>query len=271
VGSIARSGIGSEALDLIFARVLPRYARLSAIIVQVGASDVLRWLEEGAPSAPAGPVCVGDVFRCHPEGRFGWTPRTLATVELASRLWRLRLRPLVVHRNAGRWYKKARAMRSRASDIRRDMPDPGPMLDHFEFHFRRLLQNAMMHADRVLVVHQPWLDKEFTRAEIARMWQGGVGQAWRQEVTTFYSFEVVSRLMALVERRAVTVANELALEQLNLTPLIEPNLDSYYDCFHLTPYGASAVASAVADTLLRKSIADRASPWFSRPLVRMGR
>jgi hypothetical protein len=77
VGSIARSGVGSEALDLIFARVLPRYARLSAIIVQVGASDVLHWLEEGAPSALAGPVCVGDIFRCHPEGPFGWTPRTL--------------------------------------------------------------------------------------------------------------------------------------------------------------------------------------------------
>jgi hypothetical protein len=49
VGSIARSGIGAEALDLMLARVLPRYARLDAIVILVGASDVLRWLEEGAP------------------------------------------------------------------------------------------------------------------------------------------------------------------------------------------------------------------------------
>src|SRR5437870_6998435 len=46
VGNIARSGVGSEALDLILARVLPRYRRLQAIVLLVGASDVLRWLEE---------------------------------------------------------------------------------------------------------------------------------------------------------------------------------------------------------------------------------
>jgi hypothetical protein len=77
--------------------------------------------------------------------------------------------------------------------------------------------------------------------------------------------------MALVERSALRIANELGLEQLNLMPVIEPNLDSYYDCFHLPPYGANAVASAVADTLFRKSSADRASPRFSRPLVAMER
>src|SRR5688572_27910369 len=52
VGNIARSGVGSEALDLILDRVLPRYGRLQAIIILVGASDVLRWLEVGAPQSP---------------------------------------------------------------------------------------------------------------------------------------------------------------------------------------------------------------------------
>src|SRR5919106_2053699 len=45
VGNIARSGVGAEALDLVLARVLPRYPRLAAIIILVGASDMLRWLE----------------------------------------------------------------------------------------------------------------------------------------------------------------------------------------------------------------------------------
>lgn len=252
VGSIARSGVGSEALDLILSRVLPRYPRLSAIIVLVGASDVLRWLEDGAPAAPAGPVRVSDVFRCHPEGPFGWTPQTLASAEVLRRVRRQWLRPVGVHKQAGRWYKSARAMRARATDIRRGMPDPGPMLDHFERHFRQLLQTSMLHADRVLVVHQPWLDKEFTPAETARMWHGGVGQVWRQEVTTYYSFEVVSSLIALLEARAVRVASELRLEQLDLMPLLEQSLKSYYDGFHLTPYGAKTVATAVADTLLTR-------------------
>ena len=64
VGSIARSGVGAEALDLLLAHVLPRYARLDAIVILVGASDVLRWLEEGAPSgAAASRVQISDVFQ----------------------------------------------------------------------------------------------------------------------------------------------------------------------------------------------------------------
>ena len=71
VGNIARSGVGLEGLDLLLERVLPRYPRLHLIIVLVGASDVLRWLEHRrAGSAP--PVRIADVFRCHPQVAFGW-------------------------------------------------------------------------------------------------------------------------------------------------------------------------------------------------------
>src|SRR3954471_23371082 len=85
VGNISRSGVGSQALDLILGRVLPRYPRLQAIIILVGASDVLRWLEAGAPGTSAPPVRTEDVFRCHPETRCGWRPADLAVVELLRR------------------------------------------------------------------------------------------------------------------------------------------------------------------------------------------
>ena len=250
VGSVARSGVGAEALDLIFERVLPRYPRLSAIVVLVGISDVLRWLEVGAPPRISESVRVADVFRVHPEGPFDWTPQTLAAVELARRMRRRWLRPVVVHRKLGRWYRKAAAMRARATKILYSAPDPAPMLDHFEHHLRRLLQRAASHADRVLVVHQPWLDKEFTAREAARMWHGGVGQVWQEEVTTYYSFEVVSGLIALLEMRASRVSNELRLQHLNLMPLLDQSLETYYDCFHLTPSGAMTVATAIAKELL---------------------
>jgi hypothetical protein len=104
----------------------------------------------------------------------------------------------------------------------------------------------------VLVVHQPWLDKEFTPKETERMWHGGVGQVWRQEVTAYYSFEVVSHLITLLEMRAARVANELRLQHLNLMPLLDQSLETYYDCFHLTPSGAMTVARAIADALLSR-------------------
>jgi lysophospholipase L1-like esterase len=252
VGSIARSGVGSEALDLILERVLPRYPRLSAIVILVGASDVLRWLEEGAPDGPSTLVSTDELFRCHPEGPFGWTPGTLAIAEIARRADRRVRRPLRVHTQAGRWLRNARSMRARAKVIRATTPDPGPMLRHFETHLRRAVERAKAHADRVIVVRQSWFAKPepLTPEELAHMWHGGAGQAWRQEVTTYYSIDVTARLMALLDASAVRVADRLGVDHVDLCAVLEPSLNTYYDYFHLTPSGASAVAAAVAGALV---------------------
>ena len=259
VGSIARSGIGSEALDLLLERVLPRYPRLQLLVIMIGATDVMRWLEHGAASSLP-PVRIADIFRCHPLGPFGWKPKHLAAWELLLRARRRWLRPIVVHERAGRWYADARAMRARATEIRHDMPDPAPMLEQFNFHFRRVLERATAHADRVLVVRQPWFDKEYTPAEAAQMWHGGAGQAWRENVTAYYSFDVVSRLMACVDQQAASIASELNIEQLDLMPILERSLATYYDGFHATPDGARVVAGAIADAIHRAPAANKPLP-----------
>jgi lysophospholipase L1-like esterase len=127
------------------------------------------------------------------------------------------------------------------------------MLVHFEKYFRRAIERARAHADRVIVVRQSWYAKEsLTPAESAHMWHGGVGQAWREEVTTYYSIDVTAKLMALLDARAARVAEALGVEQIDLMPVLEPNLTTYYDYFHLTPSGARAVAAVVARTLLEE-------------------
>ena len=254
-GSIARSGVGSEALDLMLARVLPRYPRLAAIVILVGASDVLRWLEEGAPPSPSSAPAESELFKCHPAGPFGWTPSASAIAELLRRARRRVLRPVQVSQRVGKWIAKARRMRAGAKVIRWAMPDPAPMLDHFDKYFRRVVQRAKAHADRVVVVRQSWFDKEpLTAEETSHMWHGGVGQAWCEEVTTFYSIDVTSRLMARLDARVERLATELDVEQIDLRAILEPSLATYYDFFHLTPSGAHAVASAVARTLVRDSM-----------------
>ncbi len=278
VGSIARSGVGAEALDVIFERVLPRYRRLDAIVIMIGASDVLRWLEEGAPPSPASPVQTADIFRCHPEGPFGWTPHRTAVAELVTRMRRRWLRPVDIQPHAARWVAAARASRARATDVRTDLPDARPMLDHFERHFRSLLRRAMAHADRVLVVRQPWFDKSFSPEEAAHMWHGGAGPVWKREVTTYYSFEVVSRLMRQLDDRAIAVADDLEVDHVGLMQVLEPSLRTYYDGFHLTPAGARDVSRVVAAEILRSphvntrvlDAAERA-PRSVAPAVRSGR
>jgi hypothetical protein len=85
------------------------------------------------------------------------------------------------------------------------------------------------------------------------MWHGGAAQAWKEEVTTFYSFEVVAGLMSRMDARAAAVAAALAVPQLDLRPRLESSLANYYDGFHATPAGARIVARAVAAAVLRGS------------------
>jgi hypothetical protein len=264
VGSVARSGIGSEALDLILQRILPRYPRLQTLVLLVGASDVLRWLEQGAPPSAPAAASTSDVFMCHPELDFRWRPARLALLELARR-WRRRvLRPVVTHQRAGSWIGRARAMRARARVIRTSVTDPQPMLDHFDRHFRGALQTAMAHADRVIVVRQPWFDRDLTADEATQMWHGGVGHAWKEEVTVYYSHEVLARLMTLLDERAARVASDMGVEQIDLRPAVPPTLDTYYDFFHLTPAGAHLAAPAIASTILRRAASVAAPPALAR-------
>jgi lysophospholipase L1-like esterase len=250
VGNIARSGVGSEALDLILERVLPRYPRLHTIIILVGASDVLRWLEAGAPAGPPPAARVEDVFRCHPDVVCGWRLKHLGVVELLRRLRVRWLRPIEEHHRACRWIGRARAMRRNATQVL-PMPDPAPMLAHFDRHFRRALDRASAHAERVIVVRQPWFSPPYTPEDEAHMWHGGAGQSWKEEVKTFYSVEVLTRLMALLDAKAARIARDLDLEQIDLMPLLDRGLEVFYDTFHATPAGSRLVATAVAATILR--------------------
>jgi hypothetical protein len=252
VGNIARSGVGSQALDMILGRVFPRYPRLQTIILLVGASDVLQWLELGAPPAAPPPARVADVFRCHPELTFSWRPSHTASVELLRRIRQRWLRPVQVHARTCRWIGRARDMRAHATEVRSQVPDSTPLLAHFDRHFRNALRKAMAHADRVIVVRQPWFDKHRTPEESAMMWHGGVGQVWREHVSTFYSCDVLSDLMARLDARASRAAHELGVEQIDLMPIIEPSAKTYYDFFHATPAGSRAIAAAVAAVVLRQ-------------------
>jgi len=249
VGNIGRSGVGSAELDLVFERVLPRYPRLQLIAVLVGVSDVMHWLERGCPRVFR-PVRATDVFKCHPQGPFGWRPRALAVTESLRRARYRWLRPVEVHPRAGAWIARARAMRASAKEIRTTLPDPAPMLDHFEFHFERVLRRAGAHADRVLVIRQPWLDKDFSPEEAAHMWHGALGEPWRTEVSTYYSLDIFNRLMSLLDRRATAVCDALGVEHVDLMPLLDQSLATFHDGLHCTPAGAEAVAAAVSDAIL---------------------
>ena len=254
VGNIARTSVASRDLDLVLTKVLPRYRRLDALVIMVGASDVLRWLEQGAPpDAPAPALPVSALFARHPQGPFGWLPQRSALFELVKRCRRLLLRPVDVQRQVGKTLAAIRAMRAQAAEVRERVPDPTVMLDNFERCLRASLQTARARARHVLLVRQPWFEKEYTAEEIAQFWDGAAGRPWNEHVRAYYSVELVNRLIGMVDERAARVAQEMAIDQVNVRAMLEPSLRVFYDHWHLTPAGAGEAGRLVAAALLRVS------------------
>lgn len=254
VGNIGRSGTASAHLNITFQKVLPQYRHLNLIIIMVGGNDIWDWLQRGAPALyTPSPVPITDACFICPGRSFGWKPRVSALNQLRKGIRIRLLHPINIRHNTARWVGEARAMRARATEIRNSVPDPKDMLANFEHNFRELLNTAKMHSDRVLVVLQPWFEKNhYTSEEVSHFWNGGMGDPYRgDEVTVFYSLEVCSQLMRLMNIRAVKVADDLGVEHLDLIPLLEPSLKTYYDFIHFTPAGAAVVAEAIAETLLR--------------------
>jgi lysophospholipase L1-like esterase len=256
VGTVGRSAISAQDLDLMLARILPRYRRLDALLIMIGAGDVVKWLAEGAPAdRPAPSAPPSSLFACHPEGPFGWHPARLAAVALLKRGRERWLGRVQVRRNAGRWIGQARAMRAAAKEIRASVPDPAVMLDGFARHLESVLRRSAAHSWRVILLRTPWFEKDYTPVERARLWHGGMGHPWaRRQIDVFYSFDVVNELMARMDARAVQVAEQLGVEHVNLNAVLEPSLDNYYDYTHFTPTGARFVAQAVAERLDAQSV-----------------
>lgn len=252
VGNISRSLVACEYIELMLRKVLPRYRRrLDLVILMVGASDVVAWLEKKTPARmEEGRLSTDYVFDEHPEGPFGWTLSTLALRQLVSRLHKRLTRPVGVREGAGKTIGRNRAMRARAGELVDEIPDPKPMLEYFEKYFRRTLETARSSGARVLVVRQPWLRKDFTPEENARLWNFGAGRPYEEEVRTYFSHRVVNELMGAVDASAARIADELGVEHLDLMSVLDHDFETFYDRLHFTPKGARVVGAAIARKVL---------------------
>ncbi|MEZ6014618.1 MAG: hypothetical protein R3F49_05865 [Planctomycetota bacterium] len=263
VGNIARSLVRCEYVEWMLNATLPRMPRLDAVVLMVGASDLVAWLEQGCPAeVTASELDPNRCFQRHDFGPFRWRPGQLALRELVKRV-KNRLVPSVVRRTrAGKSIAKHRKMRASAETLVREAPDARGMLALYEEYLRRTIEAARSTGAKVLVARQPWLQKDFTPEEAARLWNFGKGRPYEGPVTTYFAIEVVHRLMAAVDEVSARVAAEMGVGACELRTHLDASFDTFYDTLHFTPRGAAAVGKRVAEalaTLVKGTSDDRPS------------
>ncbi|MFO0755954.1 MAG: hypothetical protein U0359_05660 [Byssovorax sp.] len=265
IGNVAKAILPCEQITLLLSRVLPRYAELDAIFVMVGASDVIRWMEKKTPAKiTEGAFALSSVFEQHPEGPFGFSPKKTALWHLASRVNQWLRRPEAVRKNTGDWLHRTRKMRANAETLLTELPDPTPMLDHFEKYYREMIRLAKSKARRVIVVRQPWFDKDHSPEEKALLWNFGMGRPYIEEVKVYADIKAAYALLKKVDDRAAAINDELGVEQLDLMPILERSARVYYDTLHFTPAGAEDVAEAVRKLVLAGAKEGQAKPAAAR-------
>lgn len=250
VGSVARSRMTCEQLDAMLEPGLARYGKLDCVVLMIGASDMIRWLEQSTPTERwADPAPNNHLWGLHPRGPFGWSPGGLALRALAVRL-KGKLLPEEVRRTGvGKRMIANRAHRANSPKLD-EVPDPAIMVDRFEAGLTRLLERLSKISDRIVVARQPWFNRVLTPEEEAWTWNCGQGVIYHKPVEVYYSHRIVGDLMQLVADRCGEVARAHGCVDIDTPALLEPGLTNYYDYFHFTPAGAERVAELMADAVL---------------------
>lgn len=257
VGSVARSRISCAQIREMLGKSLgldelspASELRFEAVILMVGASDLVRWFELGAPTEPwVDSAPLSHLFGQHPEGPFGWSPGSLALRALLARAQRRFLPREEARTRVGKRLAELRRARAAAEPKLDEIASPELMLSRFADDLGRLIDDLKGVAKKVVVARQPWFDKELQPEEEAWMWNFGQGEIYAGGVKSYYTHRLVRELMGEVAARAGEVARAHGAIDLDVPAELEPGLENYYDFLHFTPKGAGRVAALVARAL----------------------
>jgi lysophospholipase L1-like esterase len=253
VGNIGRSGAGNaETMTRILEKILPQYDDLDAVVLMLGASDIVTWLQIGGPADKPAPDPGNTVgFATHPEVPLGPHPRNWGLAELYRRKRARRRR----HRKAaaGMWMDRARALRARSKPFIDEVPDTTTVLSHMEKHFRRCIHAAKQYGHAVVVARQPWLEKDsFTPEEEALFWNFCIGTAYNEKATGFFSDRVINILMRSVDDMVKRVCEEEGTRDVDLQGLVGSDSVYFHDRIHFTKEAGPVFADVLSEALFEE-------------------
>ena len=258
VTTLARSSLRSSDAAELLARSQRPQSLIDIIVLNLGSSDGLDWLKRGAPPAFAlRPRTVEDLFLMHPEHTFTWRPSETAVVEVIRRL-RWTLQPTRRIANVGRFLKSARRMRREGVELDA-LPDCTAMLSHLEDGIRRCFAAAQSATPHVVFVPQRYFFPSLRSEEDEQMlWLGGLGDPSESaDIRQYLKPSDLNGMMDLINGVCERVADEVGVHIAPTEAEFQLRSEYFYDDFHLTERGAGALASVVADTILRTAQAMR--------------
>ena len=251
INNFARSGQRCADVADTLKRVGPRVGKIDAIVLMVGAGDMIRWMEQGSPiDIVATNTNKVELYAMHPV-LHGSIWRLLALRRIISWLKLTITRPLQIRHNVGNAIKIARARRMQSTTTNAPIPNPAGMLKSFELALHELITTAQQLAPKVILVQQPHFGRPPTPAEKKLLWNFGNGPVFERDVEHYYNHPAVIALWQKINEIVANIGNRGGVDAIvNGQLAVQPGSECFYDFAHLNPVGAQMLGAQVATTIL---------------------
>lgn len=251
VGGLGKSKISCGQIRFMLTKAFERYEHMDAVVLMVGASDLVRWLELGTPTGEwTDHAPLEHLFGQHPEQAFGWRPGQLALRAALVRLVRKLKRPEETRTAVGKRLAELRARRTASEPKLTEVAPLDEMLARFDANLGRLIDELKARCDTVVVSRQPWLGAELREEEHPWRWNFATGPVYSRGDVEYFDAPLVNQMMQAVAERCGAVACRHGAVDVDMPALLESSLANYYDECHFTPAGAERVAKLLADAVL---------------------
>jgi lysophospholipase L1-like esterase len=256
VGNIGKSGQSTRDHILQMERLVPRYPDIDAVLLLVGANELLLRLSKGEDYRPLWletpryrEQLVAHAFTEFPVPKDSWLKPTRVARGIA-RLWS-GLDPetkILVQDQAGSNFLVWRQMRQSAPKLD-ELPDLTLALEEYRRNLVEIAGIGKAHGIRTIFVTQPTLWRPDLSPELdALLLMGGRGQG---NVAAYYEVAALADGLRAVNAALLAVCRELRLDCIDLALALAQDPSIFYDDFHFNESGAREVAATLAESLLR--------------------
>ncbi|MDH3520984.1 MAG: GDSL-type esterase/lipase family protein [Myxococcales bacterium] len=266
VGNIGRSGRRTREHLVQLEYVLAELGNIDAVILLLGANDIMRRLAEDDrydPQAWARPeareALLAAAFQIYPSAharRFGLAESAIGS--LLTRWWLRReaqrdAAEIQMQGVRGENYARWREFRASTPELRARLPDLAPALQEYASNLEAIARVARGNGARVILMAQPALyQPDLPQRYEQLLWMGGVGDFNREAGHAYYTAAAMAEAFERYNAVLLDFCARADLECIDLSRIVPRDLSSFYDDVHFNESGADRVARAVFEHLRRR-------------------
>lgn len=267
VGNVGRSGKTARDHVVQIKHLLTWYPRIDAVIVLVGANDLVKTLQQGFDYGAPRPITEPAAEAEQLQSAFVSLPGTLQGAGGSSArpwfretaVWQLARRAKLVWQHRSRWgagdggIARVRRVRAQVDHPIDSLPPLDAPLAEYRANLEAIIAVARAAGVRLVFMTQPTLWHEHLSPALERLlWFGWVGTREPDSTTAFFTTSALARGMSRYNATLLSVCADAGGECIDVAGFLPPDTTVFYDDMHFNEAGSRQLAELLQDHFARR-------------------